>query len=267
MASNNPTLSASCSNAEKTRKKNMKLKDKVVVITGSSSGIGMATAQLFADEGAKLVINSKHNESGGKDVVEKLSEKTKAIYKKADVGNPSGAKDLLDTAVSEFGQIDILINNAGNGKESNFLELSEEDIALLIDDNLMSTIHCSQYAVNLMQSNNDIAKIINTSSIRGWEWGGRAPIYAAAKAGVNSLTRTLASAYSPNILVNAVAPGFTKTPNYDAFSPELVQSFLNQTKTKQWISVEEMAEAYLFLAKNDSMTGEVMYVDAGFRLK
>jgi 3-oxoacyl-[acyl-carrier protein] reductase len=118
-----------------------------------------------------------------------------------------------------------------------------------------------------MQKNEGLSKIINTSSIRGWEWGARAPIYGAAKAGVNSLTRTLAKNYAPNILINAVAPGFTKTPNYDAFDEKMVESFLAQTSLHRWISVEEMAETYIFIAKNDAMTGEVIYIDAGFRIK
>lgn len=245
----------------------MKLHDKVVVITGSSSGIGKATAELFGKEKAKLVLNSAHNEEGGEKFAQELRKTTEAIYIKANVGTPAGAKQLLDAAIDKFGRIDILINNAGTGREGDFLTLTEVEIMTLIQDNLLSTIYCSQYAIKLMQKNKDISKIINTSSIRGWEWGGRAPVYGAAKAGVTSLTRTLAKNYAPNILVNAVAPGFTKTPNYDAFGPELVEAFLAQTSLNRWISVEEMAETYTFIAKNDAMTGEVIYIDAGFRVK
>src|SRR5882724_2920133 len=106
----------------------MILKDKVVVVTGSSSGIGRAIAEQFAAEGAKLVLNSKHNEAGGNEVAAELQKATEAIYIKADVGTSDGAKALLDAAVAKFGRIDILINNAGNGHEGSFLELSPEEI-------------------------------------------------------------------------------------------------------------------------------------------
>lgn len=243
----------------------MVLKDKIVVITGSSSGIGRAIAELFAAEGAKLVLNSKHNEAGGNEVATELQKTTEATYVKADVGTPDGAKALLDAAVAKFGRIDILINNAGVGKEGSFLDLSEGEIDSILQDNLLSTIYCSQYAIKLMQAQGGMAKIINTSSIRGWEFGARAPIYGLAKAGVNSLTRTLAKNYGPNILVNAVGPGFTKTPVYDTFDPKLIEKFMDQTALHRWIDVKEMADAFVFLAKNDAITGEVLYVDAGFR--
>jgi 3-oxoacyl-[acyl-carrier protein] reductase len=245
----------------------MILKDKIVVITGSSSGIGLAVAELFAQEGAKLVLNSRNNEAGGNKLAEKLQKITEAIYVKVDVGTLAGARQLLDTAVERFGKVDILINNAGDGHEGDFLELSEDEVASIIQSNLLTTLYCSQHAIKLMQNNDGISKIINTSSIRGWEFGARAPVYGLAKAGVISLTRTLANNYAPNILVNAVAPGFTKTPNYDSFSPERIKLFLEQAKLHRWITTEEMAEAFLFLAKNDAITGEVIYIDAGFRLK
>jgi 3-oxoacyl-[acyl-carrier protein] reductase len=244
----------------------MVLKDKVVVITGSSSGIGKAVAELFAKEGAKLVLNSRLSEKNGTGLAKKLGETTEVIYQKADVGTLEGAKKLLDASIAKFGRIDVLINNAGDGHEAEFLELGETDIMKIIHDNLMSTLYCSQYAIKHMQKNEGTSKIINTSSIRGWEWGGRAPVYAAAKAGVNGLTRTLAKKYAPDILINAVAPGFTDTPNYDTFDEKMVQSFLEQTKLKRWIRPEEIADAFLFVAKNDALTGEVIYVDAGFRI-
>lgn len=110
-------------------------------------------------------------------------------------------------------------------------------------------------------------KIINTSSIRGWEHGGRAIVYAAAKAGINSFTRTLAKQVAPKIQVNAVAPGFVRTRSYDNMPPEKIDGFINQTFLKRWVTLEEVADAFLFLAKNDAMTGQVIYVDAGFTLK
>lgn len=237
-----------------------------MVISGSSSGIGAATARLFAKEGAKIVLNSRTNKKDGESLAAELSKLTEATYVQANVGTPTGAETLVQAAIDRYGRIDIFINNAGTGKESAFLELEEAEVLELLQDNLLSTIYCSQAVIQKMTGQKGIAKIINTSSIRGWEFGGRAPVYSAAKAGVNALTRTLARMYGPNILINAVAPGFTKTPNYDSFSPEMVTSFLHQTTLQRWVTVEEVAEAYLFIARNDALTGEVIYVDAGFRV-
>ena len=244
----------------------MILKDKVVVVTGSSTGIGKAVAEAFAKEGSKVVLNSKQNETAGQAVAKELGKITDVFYEKADVSAPAGAKKIIDAALSKFGKLDILINNAGRGAEPDFLEIKEHEVLSLIEANFLSTFYCSQYAIKARKGD-DALKIINTSSIRGWEWGARAPVYGAAKAAVNSLTRTLAKNYAPHVIVNAVAPGFTKTSAYDTFDQKMLDAFIEQTKLKRWITVDEMAEAYIFLAKNDAITGEVIYVDAGFMLK
>lgn len=110
-------------------------------------------------------------------------------------------------------------------------------------------------------------KIINTSSIRGAEHGGRSVVYAASKAGINSFSKTLAKMIAPTIQVNAVAPGFVKTRNYDGMTKEQTDLFISQTYLKRWVTEDEIADAFIFLAKNDAMTGQVIYVDAGFTLK
>ena len=92
-------------------------------------------------------------------------------------------------------------------------------------------------------------------------------MYAASKAGINSFTKTLAKMVAPNIQVNAVAPGFVKTRSYDKMTSEQIQTFLDQTYLKRWVTEEEISDAFIFLAKNDAMTGQVIYVDAGFTLK
>jgi NAD(P)-dependent dehydrogenase (short-subunit alcohol dehydrogenase family) len=243
----------------------MKLKDKVVVITGSSSGIGQATAEAFAKEGAKIVVNSNHNTVGGEAVAKALG--SQAIHVQADVGMPEGAHKVLDAAIAKWGQVDVLINNAGVGKAPGFVEATPEEIMQVLHDNLMSTIYCSQYAIKLAQKRDGVLKILNTTSVRGWEFGGRTEYYAAAKAAVNNLTRTLAKNYAPNVIVNAVGPGVTKTPNYDKYDQKLIDTFMNQTQLHRWVWVEEIADAFLFLVKNDAITGEIIYVDAGFRVR
>lgn len=246
----------------------MKLQDKVVVVTGSSSGIGQRIAIRFAQEGAKVVINYRANKEGGEETLAKVKEVTnECLLIQADVSKPEDVERLFKEVLNRFSSLDILINNAAIGTDKkSFMEASYQDIKEMIDADLTSVLMCSQQAVLVMEKQGS-GKIINTSSIRGWEYGGRAPVYAASKAAVNSFTRTLAKQVAPNIQVNAVAPGFVRTRTYDSMSTEQIQGFINQTYLKRWVTSDEIADTFLFLAKNDAMTGQVIYVDAGFMLK
>ncbi|HSX33127.1 MAG TPA: SDR family oxidoreductase [Candidatus Saccharimonadales bacterium] len=246
----------------------MTLQDKVIIITGSSSGIGQATALRFAQEGAAVVVNYRANEAGAQETMAKLEAMgAKRLLVQADVSNPDDVEKLFQVVISTFSRVDILINNAAIGTDRvPYIDASYDDMKEMIDTDLTSVLMCSQKAVRLMQQQGS-GKILNTSSIRGWEHGGRAPVYAAAKAAVNSFTRTLAKQVGPAIQVNAVAPGFVKTRSYDNMSEEQLRTFLDQTYLKRWITVEEIADAFIFLAKNDALTGQVLYVDGGFTLK
>lgn len=125
---------------------------------------------------------------------------------------------------------------------------------------------CSKQAIPLMKSQG-YGKIINTSSIKGWEHGGGSVTYAVTKAAINSFTRTLAKQVAPTIQVNAVAPGYVKTRVYDNMPEEKIKNWLAGTYLKRWITEDEIADAFIFLAKNDAMTGQIIYVDGGFTLK
>ena len=246
----------------------MKLKDKVVIITGSSSGIGQGVAVRFAEEGAKVVVNYHVNKEGGEETLAKLKKITgDCMLIQADVSKEADVKRLFQEVMEKFSKVDILINNAAVGTDKKpFMEAGYEDMKEMIDADLMSVLMCSQQAARIMLKQGS-GKIINTSSIRGWEYGGRAPVYAAAKAGVNSFTRTFAKEMAPNIQVNAVAPGFVKTRSYDNVAQERIDTFMNQTHLKRWVTIDEIADAFMFLAGNDAMTGQVIYVEAGFMLK
>lgn len=245
----------------------MDLKNKVVIITGSSSGIGRTTAIRFAKEGAKVVINFKTNELGGAETLSEISKYSECLSVQADVSDPKEIVKLFDEVIKKFGTVDILINNAAipNDKVP-YLEASYEDIVELVNTDLIGPMMCSKEALKYMQKQG-YGKIINTSSIRGAEHGGRSVVYASSKAGINSFSKTLAKMVSPNIQVNAVAPGFVKTRNYDGMTKEQTDLFISQTYLKRWVTEDEIADAFIFLAKNDAMTGQVIYVDAGFTLK
>lgn len=246
----------------------MELKDKVVIITGSSSGIGKAVALRFAKDGAKVVVNYNVNTKGGEETVAEIKKNNgKAISVQADVCKPKDIERLFKTVVNKWGTVDILINNAGIGTDKvPYMEATYNDILEMINTDLTSAMICSQHAVRIMEKQG-YGKILNTSSIRGAEHGGRAIVYAAAKAGINSFTKTLAKQVAPKIQVNAVAPGFVKTRSYDKMTQEQVDFYINQTYLKRWITKEEIADTFVFLTKNDGITGQVIYVDGGFTLK
>lgn len=246
----------------------MNLKRKTVLVTGSSSGIGKATAMRFAKEGCNIVVHYHENEKGAKGVVEEIGKLgVKSFEVKADLSVESDIKKLFKKVIDEFDSLDILINNAAHPSEKvPYFEANQEDLLDLLNINLVNVMLCSQYAVEIMKKQGS-GKILNTSSIKGWEHGGSSITYAVSKAAVNSFTRTLAKHVAPEIQVNAVAPGYVKTRIYDGQPQEKIDNWLGGTYLKRWITVDEIAEAFLFLAKNDAMTGQVIYVDAGFTLK
>ena len=248
----------------------MNLQNKVVIITGSSSGIGAATAELFAGHGAKIALNYAHNQSGGEEILAKLQKISPAqehILIQADLATEAGVDKLFRETLAKFGRVDILINNGGIPTDKvPFMDASLADMEEMIHADLLSVLMCSQRAAKIMAGNGG-GKILNTASIRGWQFGGRAAVYAACKAGVINFTATFAKMVAAdNILVNAVAPGFTKTRNYNKLPPEMVEGFIEATALKRFVAAEEIADAFLFLAKNDAITGQTIYVEAGYML-
>jgi len=245
----------------------MELKDKVVVITGSSSGIGRATAIRFAKEGAKLVINYSINKKGGEETLSEVSKYSEGLLVQANLTKPDDIEKLFAETERKFGTLDILINNAASPSEKvPFNEASQSDLLELLNLNVVNAMLCSKRAVVIMNKKG-LGKIINTSSIKGWEHGGGSVGYAVTKAAINSFTRTFAKQVAPKILVNAVAPGYVRTRVYDNQPQEKIAKWLEGTYLKRWVTEDEIADAFIFLAKNDAMTGQVIYVDAGFTLK
>lgn len=247
----------------------MKLKDKVAIITGSSSGIGEATAQLFASEGAKIIINFKNNAKGAKKVADEIiNNGGEAILVQANVSKPIEVKKLFEETLKTYKTVDILINNAGITRSKPFLETDYKDWVNEFNDNFFGAVLCSQEAAKIMLKNKK-GKILNTASIRGLSSTGREGImpYSAAKAAVINFTKTLAKELAPYINVNAVAPGFTYTPYYESIGEEFKKAFIDGTLLKRWISVKEIAETFLYLATADAITGQILVVDAGFTLK
>lgn len=243
----------------------MKLHSKVVLITGSAANIGKAIALQFASQGAKIVVNAKNNVRAGEAVVQEIHNGgADAIFVQADVSDPKQVNNLFAKTIARYGTVDILINNAGAVDSVPVLESNKDHWLKVFDANLFSSVLCSIEAAKIMQTKGG-GRIINNASIRGLPHGGRTGImaYSAAKAAVINFTKTLAKELAPKILVNAVAPGFTLTSAYDDVPEALKTEFINSTLLKKWITPDEIADAFLYLASAEAITGEVLVVDAG----
>lgn len=243
------------------------LKDKNVLITGSSSGIGKAIALLFASEGANIILCSNKSVSDGESVLsEVISMGSRATYYSADLQSEDEIKDLFKKIEDKYASIDILINNAGRTFNTDFKSVSEQTLLRDIKTNLLSSMLCSKYAIELMTS--EYGWIVNTSSIRGVDYSGRPGIigYCAAKTGINSFTKTLASELAPRIFVNAVAPGFVDTGYMDTMDNSVKKAWLNNIPIKRFITPAEIAQVYLLLATSKIFTGSIVVPDGGYSL-
>ena len=190
----------------------MKLKNKVAIITGASRGIGRATALLFAQEGAKVVVNYFSSQKEADFVVEEITKiGSDAIAVKCDVSSESEVKEMIQKTIDKFGRIDILVNNAGIVFDAPFFERTVEQWKKTMDVNLLGTFLCSKYASKQMLKN-ESGKIINVSSTSGINsFSPESMDYDASKAGIITLTKNLAKELAPKIQVNSVAPGWVDT--------------------------------------------------------
>ncbi|MBS3680805.1 glucose 1-dehydrogenase [Ornithinibacillus massiliensis] len=240
-----------------------KLQDKVAIITGGVSGIGAATARLFAAEGAKLVLVDFNEEKGTTFEAELKSEGTEAIFVKADVTSEDDVKNIYDKTLSTFGKVDILFNNAGIGAVKPTEELTYAEWRKTVEVDLDGVFLVAQAAIKeFLKAGSGV--IVNTASMYGWVGSPGSAAYNAAKGGVVNLTRSLGLEYADrNIRVNALCPGFIDTP----ILGETDRGFLtNSTPMKRLGKPEEMAKAVLYLASDDSsfMTGNSLIVDGGY---
>lgn len=240
------------------------LHNKIVLITGSSSGIGKATALLFAKDGAKVVVNYRKDEKGAKEVVNEIkTNKNRAIMIQADVSKPNDVKKMFDEIVNEYGKIDVLINNAGLAKKVSFFEMNEENLISEFKENFFSMVYCAQEAAKIMLKNKS-GSIINISSICGISGCTSVLPFSSARSALNGFTKALAKTLAPNICVNVVAPGFTKTRFWGEMTEKDENDLLNTTLTKKWVMPIDVAKACYSLATTDNITGQIIAVDSGY---
>jgi 3-oxoacyl-[acyl-carrier protein] reductase len=238
---------------------------KSVVVTGASQGIGAATVKTFAAAGYDVVINYFHSKSDAESLARECeSFGVKAITIKADCTKESELQRLANEVFSTFKTIDVLINNFGLAEEPDFEKLSQAKIIEILNSSLIPTILTTRiFAQKLIKKN---GSILNIASIYGLNQSGSMglPIYSAAKAGIINFTQVSAKRYAPNIRCNAVAPGFTKTPHWEAVDPLVAKECINSTLQKEWIRPEDIAKALLFLAETPRINAQTLIVDGGW---
>jgi len=248
---------------------NIRFDDKVVVVTGSSSGIGKATAIEFAKSGANVVVHYNSNKSGADAVVSEIEEiGQKSIAIGGDLGIKQNVDKLISESLKSFGTIDILVNNAGTLVERKSIEeMGEELWDKVMDVNLKSAFLCSNAVIPIMKKIG-WGRIINVTSIAARNGGGfGAGAYSTSKAGVLTLTKSLAKELAgTGILVNAVSPGVISTPFHDEYSTtESRKMMANNTPLKREGKSEEVAYPILFLASDYAsfIYGETLEINGG----
>lgn len=249
------------------------LDGKAAVITGGSGGIGRAIATKYAEEGASVVVGDIREESPHKDTTTAEAIEAaggEARYVHADVTDYEDVETLVETAVSEFGSIDVMVNNAGILQESLVHETSLEDWNQLMDINVQGVFHGSKAALQRMLDQPSGGNIVNVSSISGQIGRQEAPAYCASKGAVTMLTRQNAIDYgSEGIRVNAVGPGGTLTDMVRSEMGGSRQSYLEErTPMERLAEPEEIANAATFLASEMAsyVNGHVLIVDGGFSI-
>lgn len=241
-------------------------KNKTVLITGASRGIGQAISLAFAEMGANIVINYVKSKDRAEILVEKIKKmNVKAIAIQADVSNFEESKKLVEEALEHFGQIDVLINNSGITKDNLMLRMKEDDFDQVINVNLKGTWNMCKHMTKHFLKNRS-GSIINVSSVVALIGNPGQANYVASKAGVIGLTKSLAKEFGPrNIRVNAIAPGFIQTEMTENLGQEIKDYYLNQIPLNRLGQPKDIADLCVFLAsdKANYITGQVISVNGG----
>lgn len=244
----------------------MRLKDKVAIVTGGSSGIGEYTVREMINEGAKVLIADVNDEAGEKLATELNTKQKNAIYQHVDVSNEEDIIKMVQTAENEFGKLDIIFNNAGILEIGPSTEQSFEDWKKVISINLSGVFLSAKHAIKAMKKQGG-GSVINCSSILGNVGQSEYAAYTAAKGGVTNMTRTLALEFAEeNVRVNAVCPAYIHTPLLDDLDEETKNHLISLHPMKRLGRPEEIAKAVVFLASDDAsfVTGINMLVDGGY---
>lgn len=237
-----------------------RLEGKIAVVTGSARGIGRAIVEKLAAHGAKMVVSC--------DMGEATYEQANVVHKTLNVTNRDAIKTFVDEVEKEYGKIDILVNNAGITKDGLLMRMSEEQWDAVIDVNLKGVFNMTQ-AVSKSMLKARKGSIINMASVVGLHGNPGQTNYAATKGGVIAMSKTWAKEFgSRSVRSNCIAPGFIQTPMTDILPEDVIKGMLDATPLGRLGQVEDIANAVLFLASDESsfITGEVISVSGGLML-
>jgi 3-oxoacyl-[acyl-carrier protein] reductase len=248
----------------------MTFEGKVALVTGASRGIGRAIALKLGGLGASVVVNYRTSQDAAEAVAEEIGSRGgRAIIAQADVGDLDQAAALVKTAIEEFGDLHILVNNAGITRDTLIMTMSEADWDEVIRTNLKSTFNCAKTAVRHMIRRR-YGRIINITSVAGLMGNAGQANYSASKAGQIGLTKALAREVAPRkVTVNAIAAGYIDTEIWGGVPDDIREALLGLIPLGRKGEPEEIADAVAFLASDDAayITGHVLTVDGGMLMR
>jgi 3-oxoacyl-[acyl-carrier protein] reductase len=241
------------------------LSDKVAIITGASRGIGRLLAIALAGQGAKVVVSARNLEALQELAAEIKAEGGEALAVAGDVAIEDDANDLIKQAVAAYGQVNILVNNAGITRDGLLLRMKDADWDAVLDTNLKGAFHCIRAVAKVMVKQRS-GRIINISSVVGEMGNAGQANYCASKAGLLGLTKSVARELAKrNVTVNAITPGFIVTDMTDGMTDKAREALTEQIPLGRLGAAEDVANAVLFLASDQSayITGQVLGVNGG----
>src|SRR5436190_9479867 len=248
------------------------LSGKAALVTGAASGIGLATAEIFARNGGAVALNHLPDDPRGPDQIERLKvQGYRIVAAPGDVAQPGQAERMVMSAIDNLGRLDFLVNNAGTPATptpipfSDLDALTEDFWSRILATNLIGPFRCAHAAVPALKAAH--GAICNTASIAGVMGSGSSIPYATSKAGLINLTRGLARALAPEIRVNAVAPGFVDSPWNKDWPADRKAASIERTPLRRACKPEDIAETIFFLCAGAAMvTGQTIIVDGGLTL-
>lgn len=247
-----------------------RLDGKVAIVTGGNTGLGQAYAVALAKAGADLVIPTFNNDwDETRELIEK--EGKKVVFIQGDLTKKEDRTNVIDTAIKEFGKIDVLINNAGTIRRTPLLEYKEEDWNAVMDINLNAVYFLSQEVARIMVEQGS-GKIVNVASMLSFQGGKFVPPYTASKHGVAGITKAFANELaSKNIQINAIAPGYIKTENTAPIRADEKRNaeIVGRIPADRWADPFDLMGAIVFLSSraSDYVNGHILAVDGGWLVR